>query len=80
MNNTLNGIILDDSIAKRLSYLQGGYADAIARGLDDAIGFILENIDSSDLEPRKLINVIGSLHNARTEFLGLIPNEEGGTR
>lgn len=78
MNNTMNGIIIDESIAKRLSSLQGGYADAIARGLDDAIGFILENIEGSGLDPRKLINVLGSLHNARTELMGLIPEEKKG--
>lgn len=78
MSSTLNGIILDDSITKRLSSLQQGYADAIVSGLDYAIGFILENVDSSDLDPKKLINVLGSLHNARTELLGLIPDVKKG--
>lgn len=38
----INGVVLDDSIAKRLSDLQNGQATFLANLLDDSIGFLLE--------------------------------------
>lgn len=81
MNTTkVNGVVLNDKISKNLSILQDNYAHALASGLDDAIGFLLEDSSSSNSEPKALINVLCTLHNARTEFLNLIPEEEGGAQ
>ncbi len=79
MNATkVNEIVLTDKVSKSLSLLQRGYAQALASGLDDAIGFLLEESNQGCSDPRNLINVLGTLHNARTEFLGLIPEETKG--
>lgn len=79
MNATkVNEVVLNDKISKNLSSLQRGYAQALASGLDDAIGFLLEESNTGSFDPQNLINVLGTLHNARTEFLGLIPEEVKG--
>lgn len=82
MNVTkVNEIVLTDKVSKSLSLLQRGYAQALASGLDDAIGFLLEESNQGCSAPQNLINVLGTLHNARTELLGLIPEEtKGGLR
>lgn len=69
----VNGIVLSEKVAEKLSFLQQGYAQAIASGLDNTIGFLLEECNQGSLDPQNLINVLGTLHNARTELLGLIP-------
>lgn len=79
MNATkVNEIVLTDKVSKNLSVLQRGYAQALASGLDDAIGFLLEESNQGGFEPQNLINVLGTLHNARTELLGLIPEDTKG--
>lgn len=81
MNDTnINGVILNDTISKKLCFLQEGYASAIASGLDNAIGYLLEKAGSECDNPKVLINILATLHNARTELLGLIPDKEGGVR
>lgn len=74
----VNGAVLNDKISKNLCILQGDYARALASGLDDAIGFLLEESNQGCSDPQNLINVLGTLHNARTELLGLIPEETKG--
>ena len=79
MNATkVNEIVLTDKVSKNLSVLQRGYAQALASGLDDAIGLLLEESNQGGFEPQNLINVLGTLHNARTELLGLIPEDTKG--
>ena len=68
-NTTVNGIVLNDSISNCLLKLQNNRAASLAELLDDSIGFLLEFLD-----------VLATLHNARTEFLGLIPNQKGGAQ
>lgn len=74
----VNGIVLSEKVSEKLSFLQQGYAQAIAAGLDNAIGFLLEECNQGGLDPQNLIYVLGTQHNARTELLGLIPEEEKG--
>lgn len=74
---TINGIILDERITQSIISLQGDYGKAIARGLDDAIGYLLEVVGLECNDPRKLLNILSTLHNARTELLGIIPEQEG---
>lgn len=78
MNENINGIVLTDSIAQKISFLQSGYSKAIVEGLDNAIGYLLENSVCCNLNPKDLLNVLSTLHNARTELLGLIPGEQEG--
>ncbi len=81
MNDTnINGVILNDTISKKLSFLQGGYASAIASDLDNAIGYLLEKNGMECDNAKELINILATLHNARTELLGLIPDKEGGAQ
>ncbi len=74
----VNEIVLSEKVSKNLAFLQQGYAQALASGLDDAIGFLLEESNMGSSDPRNLINVLGTLHNARTEFLSLIPEDMKG--
>jgi hypothetical protein len=74
----VNEIVLSEKVSKNLAFLQQGYAQALASGLDDAIGFLLEESNQGSSDPRNLINVLGTLHNARTGLLGLIPEETKG--
>ena len=78
---TINGVVLNERISQKLSFLQKGYAAAIASGLDDAIGYLLEEIGNECTNPQKLINVLSTLHNAKTELLNLLPlKQEGGAQ
>lgn len=77
---TINGVVLNDTISKKLSFLQEGYASAIASGLDNAIGYLLEKNGMECDNAKELINILATLHNARIELLGLIPGKEGGVR
>lgn len=75
----INGVILNERISQKLCFLQEGYATAIAYGLDNAIGYILEEAGSECNKPKVLIEVLATLHNAKTELLSLLPlKEEGG--
>ena len=74
----VNGVIIDDTISKALIGLQEWYADALATGLDGAIGFLLENSNYLNGDDRELLNVLGTLHNAKTEILALVPHTEKG--
>ncbi len=75
---TINGVVLNERISKKLAFLQTGYAESIANELDDAIGYLLEEIGCEYRDPKALIATLTTLHNARTELLGLIPDKEGG--
>ncbi len=78
-NTAINGVIMNDIISKELSFLQKGYAMAIAEGIDEVIGFLLENNASFAYDNQKILGYLTTLHNARTEFRSLVPtNEEGG--
>lgn len=77
---TINGVILNDAISKKLCFLQEGYASAIASGLDNAIGYLLGKAGLECDNHQELINILATLHNARTELLGLIPDKEGGAQ
>lgn len=77
---TKNGVVLNERISKKLAFLQDGYAKAIADGLDNAIGYLLEEMGSEYRNPKDFIATLTTLHNARTELLGLIPNEKGDTQ
>lgn len=77
-NTTVNGIVLNESISKKLLGLQKFRAVLLAELLDDSIGFLLENNSFFYERSKEFLDVLATLHNARTEFLGLIPNEEGG--
>lgn len=78
-NVTVNEIVLNESISKNLLGLQKSRAASLAELLDDSIGFLLENNHYFFDKPQAFLEVLATLHDARTEFLGLIPNEEGGS-
>jgi hypothetical protein len=78
MKSTINGVIMTDTISKELSALQNGYVMAIAEGLDGVIGLLLENSDNIDVEGRRLMGYLSTLHNARIELRALVPTEKGG--
>lgn len=78
MSNKVNGVVLTERISGNLYKLQDGYAGALAHGLDEAIGFLLENRSMIIGDSNEFLNVLETLHNARTEFLGLIPQGEKG--
>lgn len=80
IETTVNGVMLNERISKKLASLQYGYAKSIADGLDDAIGYILEEIGCEYKNPKALVETLTTLHNARTELLGLIPDKEGGNK
>ena len=48
--------------------------------LDDSIGFLLEYSGYFYDNSKTFLDVLATLHNARTEFLGLIPNQKGGAQ
>lgn len=73
----INGVVLDERIAYTLQKLQDGGASAIASGLDKVIGYLLEEAADCD-NPKDTVNMLFTLHYARTELLALVPNEEGG--
>ena len=73
-NTTVNGIVLDDSISNCLLKLQNNRAASLAELLDDSIGFLLEYSGYFYDNSKTFLDVLATLHNARTEFLGLIPN------
>lgn len=77
-NTTVNGIVLNESISKKLLGLQKFRAVLLAELLDDSIGFLLENNSFFNERSKEFLDVLATLYNARIEFLGLIPNEEGG--
>lgn len=77
-NVTVNEIVLNESISKNLLSLQKFRAASLAELLDDSIGFLLENNNCFFDKPQAFLDVLATLHDARTEFLGLIPNEKGG--
>lgn len=76
----VNGVVLDDSIAKRLSNLQNGYANLIAVFLNNSISFLLENSQYFDNAEKELLDVLSSLNIARNELLGIVPEKKGGER
>lgn len=76
--STINGVVMNDVISKELSFLQKGYAMAIAEGIDEVIGFLLENNASFAYDNQKILGYLTTLHNARTELRSLVPVEEGG--
>lgn len=76
----VNGVVLDDSIAKRLSNLQNGQAAFLANLLDDSIGFLLEYNNFFTDNSSGFVNVLAVLHHARTELLGIVPEKKGGER
>ena len=77
-NTTVNGIVLDDSISNCLLKLQNNRAASLAELLDDSIGFLLEYSGYFYDNSKTFLDVLATLHNARSEFLGLIPNQKGG--
>lgn len=77
-NTTINGIVLNASISKCLSNLQKNRAKSLADLLDDSIGFLLEYNSYFYEDSKAFLDVLATLHNARTELLGLIPTEKGG--
>lgn len=77
---TINGVTMDERIAQNLAFLQIGYGVAIAEGLDVAIGYLLEVVGIECDDPKKLLDVLSTLHNARTLLLGIIPEEKGGAQ
>ena len=79
-NTTVNGIVLDDSISNCLLKLQNNRAASLAELLDDSIGFLLEYSGYFYDNSKTFLDVLATLHNARTEFLGLIPNQKGGAQ
>ena len=74
-NTTVNGIVLDDSISNCLLKLQNNRAASLAELLDDSIGFLLEYSGYFYDNSKTFLDILATLHNARTEFLGLIPNQ-----
>lgn len=74
-NTTVNGIVLNDSISNCLLKLQNNRAASLAELLDDSIGFLLEYSGYFYDNSKTFLDVLATLHNARTEFLGLIPNQ-----
>lgn len=80
IETTVNGVMLNDSIAKRLSDLQNGNAKLIAGFLDDSISFLLGNSQNFCGAERELLDVLSSINLVRTELLGLIPGKEGGNK
>ena len=76
----INGVVLDDSIAKRLSDLQNGQATFLANLLDDSIGFLLEYNSFFTNNSSGFVDVLAVLHNARTELLGIVPEKKGGVK
>lgn len=77
----VNGVVLNECISNKLGELQQGYAVAIAEGLDNAIGFLLEKTYIEDSDPKELLGVLSTLHNARIELLALVPTtEKGGSK
>ena len=79
-NTTVNGIVLDDSISNCLLKLQNNRAASLAELLDDSIGFLLEYSGYFYDNSKTFLDVLATLHNARTEFLGLIPKQKGGAQ
>ena len=79
-NTTVNGIVLNDSISNCLLKLQNNRAASLAELLDDSIGFLLEYSGYFYDNSKTFLDVLATLHNARTEFLGLIPNQKGGAQ
>ena len=79
-NTTVNGIVLDDSISNCLLKLQNNRAASLAELLDDSIGFLLEYSGYFYDNSKTFLDILATLHNARTEFLGLIPNQKGGAQ
>ena len=77
---TVNGIVLNDSISNCLLKLQNNRAASLAELLDDSIGFLLEYSGYFYDNSKTFLDVLATLHNARTEFLGLIPNQKGGAQ
>ena len=75
-----NGIVLDDSISNCLLKLQNNRAASLAELLDDSIGFLLEYSGYFYDNSKTFLDILATLHNARTEFLGLIPNQKGGAQ
>ena len=53
---------------------------ALAELLDDSIGFLLEYSGYFYDNSKTFLDILATLHNARTEFLGLIPNQKGGAQ
>lgn len=47
---------------------------------DDSIGFLLEYSGYFYDNSKTFLDILATLHNARTEFLGLIPNQKGGAQ
>lgn len=78
MSKKVNGIVLNEQISENLYKLQDGYADALACEIDEAISFLLENRSMLVEDSNELLNILGTLHCARVEFLGLIPQREKG--
>lgn len=76
----INGVMMDEHIARNLAFLQKGYGVAIADGLDVAIGYLLEIAGTECDNPRQLLNILSTLHNARTGLLGIMPDKEGGAQ
>lgn len=80
MSKKVNGIVLNEQISENLCKLQDGYADVLACEIDEAISFLLENRSMLADDGNELLNILGTLHYAKVEFLGLIPQrEKGGT-
>lgn len=73
-------IVLDDSISNCLLKLQNNRAASLAELLDDSIGFLLEYSGYFYDNSKTFLDILATLHNARTEFLGLIPNQKGGAQ
>lgn len=71
---TINGVVLNESISEHLRSLQDWEAKSLAGLLDDAIGFMLGNSSFFEDDARNFVEVLATLHNARIQFLELIPN------
>lgn len=67
-NTTVNGIVLDDSISNCLLKLQNNRAASLAELLDDSIGFLLEYSGYFYDNSKTFLDILATLHNARTEF------------
>lgn len=80
MNVTnINGVVLNERISENLVKLQDGYASVLASGLNDVIGFLLENRVSFDGDSKEILNVLETLYYARTELMALVPQKEDGS-
>ena len=64
----------------RTRKLHNNRASALAELLDDSFGFLLEYSGYFYDNAKTFLDVLVTLHNARTEFLGLIPNQKGGAQ